>query len=77
MAGGRRCRPDGRAHVGFEMKIREEAASDRAEIAGLLGETFAGDREAELVARLRADNLIVLALVAEAGGKIVRWAGVD
>jgi putative acetyltransferase len=64
--------PVGRpAHVGFEMNIREEAASDRAEIAGLLGETFAGDREAELVARLRADNLIVLALVAEADGKIV------
>ena len=35
--------PVGRpAHIGFEMNIREEAASDRAEIAGLLREAFAG-----------------------------------
>jgi putative acetyltransferase len=45
--------------------------SDWAEIAQLLRDTFDGDYEAELVGRLRADNLIVVALVAEANKEIV------
>jgi putative acetyltransferase len=55
------------------MNIREEAPADWAEIDGLLRDAFAGSYEAQLVARLRADNLLVAALVAETDAKIVGY----
>jgi putative acetyltransferase len=53
------------------MNIRQEMSSDWVEIGQLLRDAFAGNYEAELVERLRADNLIVVALVAEANNEIV------
>ena len=47
------------------MNIRQEMPSDWGGIDQLLRDAFAGNYEAELVERLRADNLIFVALVAE------------
>ena len=53
------------------MNTRQEMPFDRVAIGQLLREAFGGDYEAELVERLRADNLIVVALVAEVNNEIV------
>jgi len=53
------------------MNIRQEMPSDWGGIDQLLRDAFAGNYEAELVERLRADNLIFVALVAEANKEIV------
>ena len=52
------------------MIIRDEAPADRSDIAWLLRDAFGRDDEAELVARLRDDGAVILALVAEADGEI-------
>ena len=57
-----------------DVVIRPEQHGDHAEIAALLTAAFEGPAEADLVARLRGDNDIVLALVAVAtDGRIVGY----
>jgi putative acetyltransferase len=55
----------------LSMKMREETPSDWSEIDELLYDAFGGNYEAKLVARLRSDDLIIVALVAEADRRIV------
>jgi putative acetyltransferase len=53
------------------MVIRDERPEDAAAIRALLEAAFGGPAEADLVARLREDGDVVLALVAEDAGRIV------
>ena len=53
------------------MLIREEVPADFDAIAELNRTTFGGDYEADLIARLRADGLVIASLVALARAKIV------
>jgi putative acetyltransferase len=52
------------------MIIRDKAPADRGDIDRLLRDAFGGADEAELVARLRDDGAIIVALVAEMDGEI-------
>lgn len=51
--------------------IREETPADAAAIAALHRLAFAGEAEAEIVERLRQEELVVASLVATDGGAIV------
>jgi putative acetyltransferase len=53
------------------MVIRDERPEDAPAVRALLEAAFGGPLEADLVARLRADGDVVLALVAEEAGRIV------
>jgi putative acetyltransferase len=53
------------------MLIREEVPSDAAAIAALNRAAFGGGYEADLIARLRADRLVIASLVAQVRAKIV------
>jgi putative acetyltransferase len=53
--------------------VRVEHATDRARIEALLTEAFGRPDEATIVARLRADGAMVLALVAEFEGDLVGY----
>ena len=53
------------------MLIREEVPADIDAIAELNRTTFGGDHEADLIARLRADGLVIASLVAQVRAKIV------
>ena len=53
------------------MLIREEVPSDAAAIAALNRASFGGGYEADLIARLRADKLVIASLVAQVRAKIV------
>jgi putative acetyltransferase len=53
------------------METREETKSDWPGVDQLLRGAFGGHTEAELVARLRDDNLVVVSLVAEADAQII------
>ena len=53
------------------MLIREEVPSDAAAIAALNRAAFDGGYEADLIARLRADKLVIASLVAQVRAKIV------
>jgi len=52
------------------MIIRDEVPADRGEIDRLLRDAFGRADEPELVARLRDDGVVIIALVAEADGRI-------
>jgi putative acetyltransferase len=54
-----------------EISIRPETPSDTPAVRAVLLAAFAGDAEAELVGRLRSDNALVAALIAEEGGRVV------
>jgi putative acetyltransferase len=53
------------------MNIREEASPDWPEIDALLHGAFGGDYECKLVSRLRSDEVVAVALVAEAEQQII------
>src|ERR671916_357988 len=53
------------------MLIREELPADVAALAALNRAAFGGGYEADLIARLRADGLVIASLVALARAKIV------
>ena len=52
------------------MIVREETEEDRGPVAELLRQAFGGEDEARLMARLRDEGDVALALVAESGGAI-------
>ena len=53
------------------MRIRAEAPGDRDEISALLDLAFGGTEESGLVARLRAQGAVIVALVATENGRIL------
>jgi putative acetyltransferase len=53
------------------MRIREDGASDRLEVDTLVRGAFGAEYEPALVARLRNDGLVAVALVAEAEKQII------
>src|ERR687894_2792924 len=53
------------------MLIREELPTDINATAALNRTAFGGDYEADLIARLRADGLVIASLVAQVRAKIV------
>jgi putative acetyltransferase len=53
------------------MLIRDEVPADVAALAALNRTAFGGDYEADLIARLRADGLVIASLVAQVRAKIV------
>ena len=53
------------------MLIREELPTDIDATAELNRAAFGGDYEADLIARLRADGLVIASLVAQVRAKIV------
>jgi len=53
------------------MLIRDEVPADFDAIAELNHAAFGGDYEADLIARLRADRLVIASLVAQVRAKIV------
>jgi putative acetyltransferase len=52
------------------MIIRDEAPADRDDVHRVLRDAFGRADEAELVARLRDDGVVIIALVAEMDGQI-------
>lgn len=53
------------------MVVREETEDDRRPVAELLRQAFGGEDEARLLASLRDDGDVAMALVAESGGGVV------
>src|SRR6202171_632920 len=53
------------------MNAREENPSDCSAVDRLVRDVFGGNYQPELVARLRSDNLVIVALVAEVEEQII------